>query len=225
MLTDRRKGKTSKKKAKTITRAEDNIESMRSWVRKIEQTTNSVSSRLSAVEKRLSGRKFGYSNDQIPNSILEGPIERIFADLKEGKKNKDMEEVSRILDSEFAVMQDELMAQQNEIVSVRKDIDGINVSLTEIKEEMKKTHMAEARFLKDIKDRLERIEQIAPPVMKLGNMEVPIEITGIIGGVLAFIIAILILVDQNWIFTSPWFLSIVGLIFIGSAVFKALKMR
>ena len=53
MLTQREKKKMLKKEDVV---SEDNIQSLRSWVRKIEQSTMSVSSRLSAVEKRLSGR-------------------------------------------------------------------------------------------------------------------------------------------------------------------------
>ena len=53
MLVRKPKTKTTKKKTKKDTSSQDNIQSMRSWIRKIEQTTSSVSSRLSAVEKRL----------------------------------------------------------------------------------------------------------------------------------------------------------------------------
>ena len=48
MLVSKRKAKTSKKKKKKDISSEDNIQSMRSWIRKIEQTAGSVSSRLSA---------------------------------------------------------------------------------------------------------------------------------------------------------------------------------
>ena len=83
MLVNKHKPKTSKKKTKKNTSSQDNVQSMRSWIRKIEQSTNSVSSRLSAVEKRISQRSMSSSNDSIQSNLLEGPIERIFADLKE----------------------------------------------------------------------------------------------------------------------------------------------
>ena len=55
MLANNKKNKDNKKKKKSdLVVYEDNIQSMRSWVRKIEQSANSISSRLSAVEKRIS---------------------------------------------------------------------------------------------------------------------------------------------------------------------------
>jgi len=48
MLANKTK-KAKNKQKKSTDNSEENLQSMRSWVRKIEQTTNSVSSRLSAV--------------------------------------------------------------------------------------------------------------------------------------------------------------------------------
>ena len=59
---EKKKDKAKTKQKKTSEIYEENIQSMRSWVRKIEQTTNSVSSRLSAVEKRLSIKKVDFSS-------------------------------------------------------------------------------------------------------------------------------------------------------------------
>jgi len=225
MLTHKRKLKTTKKKTKKDTSTQDNIQSVRSWVRKIEQTTNSVSSRLAAVEKRISKRNMDSSNNSLSITMIEGPIERIFADLKDEKNNKGLVEVSKILDSEFSIMQEELVSQENEISSIESQLTTISVSLAEIKEEIKNVHTAETQLSRDLHIRLEKIESREPPMMKIGSMEIPIEFTGIIGGILVFIIAILVIVGQKEIIISPIFLAIVGILLIGSALFKTINLR
>ena len=224
MLVNKNKSKTSKKKTKKDTSSQDNVQSMRSWIRKIEQSTNSVSSRLSAVEKRISRKSVDSSNDSIQSNLLEGPIERIFADLKEGKSSKDIEEVSRILDSEFTIMQEELISQENEITSLEGQLSTISSSLAEIKEEMEKLQTSETQMSHYVNVRLEKIERREPPVMRIGSMEIPIEFTGVIGGILVFIIAILVIVGQKEIIISPTFLAIVGILLIGSALFKTVNL-
>ena len=225
MLVRKPKNKTTKKKTKKDSSTQDNIQSMRSWVRKIEQSTNSVSSRLAAVEKRISKRNMDSPGGSIPNTILEGPIERIFSDLKDEKNNKDLDEVSKILDSEFSIMQEELVSQENEISSIESQLTTISASLAEIKEEIKKMHTAETQISQDVNVRLEKIERREPPVMRIGSMEIPIEFTGVIGGILVFIIAILVIVGQKEIIISPIFLAVVGILLIGSALFKTINLR
>jgi len=222
------KNKTSKKKQKKSSDDyEENLQSMRSWVRKIEQSTNSVSSRLSAVEKRLSVRNNDASNNPGTNvNILDRPFKNVFKDLKIGDNtSKEIVEVSNILDSEFERIQNELVAQQTEVEGINKKIQEINKTLLNIKEEIKKSRDIETKFLTDFRKRLELIEKRAAPIMKLGKLEVPIEISGIVAGLIAIFAALFILMDQTSILVSPAFLGIVGLVFIGSAVFKAVKSR
>ena len=222
------KNKTSKKKQKKSSDDyEENLQSMRSWVRKIEQSTNSVSSRLSAVEKRLSVRNTDVSDNPGTNvNILDRPFKNVFKDLKIGDNtSKEIVEVSNILDSEFERIQNELVTQQTEVEGINKKIQEITKTLLNIKEEIKKSRDIETKFLTDFRKRLELIEKRAAPIMKLGKLEVPIEISGIVAGLIAIFAALFILMDQTSILVSPAFLGIVGLVFIGSAVFKAVKSR
>ncbi len=225
MLVDKRKSKTTKKKSKKeAIPSEDTIQSFRSWIRKLEQTSSSLGSRLSAVEKRLSKRKSDgtYISSSDPN--VGGPIEKIFEHLKEETQGESIEEVSKLLDNEFAIMQEELIAQQTELASLKESMDDLRTSISDITEEMKNDHHQDFTALEDITNRIESIERREPPVMKLGRMEIPIELTGIIGGVLAFTLAILVIIGQKDIILSPLFLFIVGLVLIGSAVFKTLNL-
>ena len=214
MLADKRKTNARKKKAlRDKTSSEDTVQSFRSWIRKLEQTANSLSSRLSAVEKRLSRRKLDSSANLTPGNMLEGNMGRIFEILKGG-----------ILDSEFTTMQEELISQQTEVDFLKEKIGEISSSLDVINGEIKEGHIYNSKFLESVESRLEKIERREPPVMKLGRMEIPIEITGVIGGIIAFIAAILIAIGQKEIIVSPLFLLLVGFILIGSALFKAFSV-
>jgi len=224
MLVNKRKESKKKIRKDTIT-SDDTIQSFRNWVGKIEQMTNSISCRLAAVEKRLSGRKTGDINNSILTDTIDGPIEQIFTVLKDGKGNKNIEEVSRILDREFSVLQEEVTSLQNEISSIKEKISGLDSYLNNFREAVKSSRISDSKQLNDFENRLEKIERRAPPVMKIGDMEIPIEITGIIGGILVFIIAIIVAFGQREIIISPPFLALIGSILIISSLFKMLKIR
>ena len=128
-----------------------------------------------------------------------------------------------MVDSEIGVLQDELDSQQNDIMEMKNSFEACSKSLDEIKEEIKQVKDVETKFLSDFRMRLEKIERRAPPVVKLGRMEVPIEIAGVIAGVIAIFAAVFIVLGHISVLTSPVFLSVVGLVFIGSALFKSFK--
>jgi len=229
MLVNKNKNEKAKSKQKKPSEIyEENIQSMRSWVRKIEQTTNSVSSRLSAVEKRLSVKKNDSSSVQTSGvDILDRPFKKVFSELKKdgNDTSKELVEVAKILDSEFERIQDELVAQQTEVDGIKEKVEEINKSIANITEELKKTRVVESKYFTDFGNRLGLMEKRAAPIMKLGKLEVPIEISGIIAGFIALFAALFILMDQSSILISPVFLGVVGFVFIGSAVFKAVKSR
>lgn len=218
-------GLIKKKNKDAIEEYEDNLKSMRSWVRKIEQSSNSISSRLAAVEKRLSGRKYDPDIDNnIPGNILEGPIERVFASLKEEKLGKDMVEVSKILDSEFNVMQDEIVTQQTEITGFKNELEEIEKSIVELKADIVKTREAQDQYFKSLYTRVEKIEKHTPLIMKLGRMEVPIEIAGVVAGGIALFAALMVAIGNNGVLVSPVFLGFIGMVFILSTLFKTMKI-
>ena len=61
--------------------------------------------------------------------------------------------------------------------------------------------------------------------MKLGNLEIPIEISGIVAGSVALIAAFMVLLNMNSILTTPIFLGFVGILFIGTTIAKTLKSK
>ncbi|RLF33822.1 MAG: hypothetical protein DRM98_01700 [Thermoplasmata archaeon] len=203
---------------------EENIQSMRSWIRKIEQTTNSIGSRLAAVEKRLSNKRSNVSNNSLSGlTIIEGPIEKVLSELKDETETRNMDYVLRIVDNELALIHDEIDSQQSDVDSLNIKINDLTKLITQLNEDIKKIRDIETRFLTDFRVRLEKIENRTPPVMKLGRMEIPIEISGVIAGVIALLAAFFVMIKQNSILVSPVFLTLIGCVFIGSALLKSFK--
>lgn len=220
MLVRKRKEKVSKKKGmKEGSDSEENLQSVRSWIRKIEQTTTSVSSRLSAVEKRLSGRM--PESDGLRTIGIEGPVETLFLHVK--KKN--VTEVARVLDSELTLLHNELVTQQQETSYLKEQLGEIEKTSTTMTTELQAMQTAMVDLNTTIELQMNQTERHEPFVMHLGSLEFPVEFTGIIGGLLAFLIAILVLIGQKEILLSPWFLIPVGLLLIGFALVKMIRNR
>jgi hypothetical protein len=220
MLVRKRKERVSKKKRKYPEADQDeNLQSVRSWIRKIEQTTTSVSSRLSAVEKRLSGWMSG--SDGLKTIGIQGPIETLF--LHTPKKN--IPETARVLDSELTFLHNELAKQHEETNMLKEHLEGLEKNHMTMTTEVQGIQTALTEMNSTIESRLNKTEHHEPFVMHLGSLEVPIEFTGIIGGLLVFLIAGLILIGQKEILLSPLFLVPVGLLLIGFALIKMIRNR
>jgi hypothetical protein len=219
MLVRKRKEKLAKKRLDVGTDSEETLQSVRSWIRKIEQTTTSVSSRLSAVEKRLSGRTM--ESDGLKTIGIEGPIETVF--LK--RKNKNATEIARVLDGELSFLHNEMYRQQQETSGINEHLIEIEKTQTTMKTEFHGIQTAMAELNSTIDLQRKQKERHAPLMMHLGSLELPVEFTGIIGGLLAFLIAVLVLIGQKEILLSPWFLFPVGLLLIGFALIKMVRNR
>lgn len=214
--------KNHKRKNDTDPSSEESVQSLRSWVRKIEQSTNSVSSRLTAVETRLSG-SFA-SSDEALVSVMEGPVERFFSNIQKGKK-KTLDEHARILDHELHCLHSELGKQQQEYQTLKEQIDELSQVIPVVQHDLSKIHTTVKPMLSQLEMKTQMLAQRKPLVMKLGAMEIPVEVSGVIGGLLAFTIAILVAINQKAVLLSPVFLAGVGALLIGSALVKALRMR
>ena len=197
----------------------ENLQSLGSWIRKIEQSTTSVSSRLSAVEKRLS---IGMMESESVHLVtMEGPVEKL---ILNGKK-KNASELARALDSELSLLHNELVNQEAQLGSLKEQlvvVEKMNIAITE---NLQKVHTAMSQMNTTMELRLNRPERREPFVMRLGTMEIPIEFTGIIGGLLAFTIAILVVINQKAVLLSPVFLFLVGVLLIGFAMLKMIRTR
>jgi hypothetical protein len=197
----------------------ENLQSLGSWIRKIEQSTTSVSSRLSAVEKRLS---IGMMESESVHLVtMEGPVEKL---ILNGKK-KNASELARALDSELSLLHNELVNQEAQLGSLKEQLVVVEKMNMAITENLQKVHTAMSQMNTTMELRLNRPERREPFVMRLGTMEIPIEFTGIIGGLLAFTIAILVVINQKAVLLSPVFLFLVGVLLIGFAMLKMIRTR
>ena len=221
-----KKFRDMKKKPQTnLSTSEDTIQSMRNWVRKIEQSVSSISSRLAAVEKRLS---IGKTKDSSEPFVLDGTsevhMEQVMRKLKNVKKNKELYDVVKIITHVLSVNHEELLSQQQEISSCKNQLHILQESLTETLDHIKQSSLVGSETISELADRMQSLERHEPLLMRLGKLEIPIEITGIIGGILAFLIAVLVWLDQKAVLLSPWFLACIGVVLIGSAVLKTFHL-
>jgi len=197
----------------------ENIQSLGSWIRKIEQSTTSVSSRLCAVEKRLS---IGMMESESVHLVtMEGRVAKLVLNVK--KKNAG--ELARALDGELNLLHNELVKQEQQLTSLKEQLVVVEKMNMEITAELQTVHTEMSQMNTTMELRLERTDRREPFVMRLGAMEIPIEFTGIIGGLLAFTIAILVAINQKAVLLSPLFLFLVGVLLIGSAMLKMVRTR
>lgn len=105
---------------------------------------------------------------------------------------------------------------ENEIANLKKEIESLKKDETVIislkKGDVKKE-------IANIERRLERLEK-KKAIVKVRKIEVPLEITGIVGGFIAFIIAILLFGGYKDIIVSPPFVMFVGIVLLTATALK-----
>jgi hypothetical protein len=130
-----------------------------------------------------------------------------------------------VLDGELILLQNELVKQEQEFGLLKEQLVVVEKMNMAITTELQTVHTAMSQMNTKIDLRLEHTERREPFVMRLGTMEIPIEFTGIIGGLLAFTIAILVVINQKAVLLSPVFLFLVGVLLIGFAMLKMIRTR
>ncbi len=218
MITKKNKKKDEKSE---LEKYEENIQSMRSWVRKVEQSANSLSGRLKAVEERIS------SSNRV-NPLVSSDLSKTgngFGSnhLSENVESEELLDFSNELLDEINVLKEELACQQSQILSFESKMDDIDDSLEDAKKEILGRMEAEKKVLDDVSSRVEKVEDRSPFFMKLGRIELPLEVAGVVSGFIAFVAAVLMAFDMKDFLISPPFLACVGLLFIGAALFKSFK--
>ncbi len=154
-----------------------------SWIRRLESHIQSLSSRLAAIEKRLSIQP------------EEHPLPPALSSPKPTQKMKTDE------------------AAQQKINDLQTQIQDLTDQLATLKKQT-------AKHQTTTQQELSRLYKREPPILQIGNVELPIEISGLLGGILAFILAGLVLLGQAPLITSPAFLVLVGFVFLLSTLLK-----
>ncbi len=195
-------------------REEVDVGQIRSWIRRIEQNIDSIDKRLDAVERRLSGEIFTspkiLKNESKSNSeVLDRKIQELSRKLDEEIRNmrEEMLRFGRVGDRTYFAGENRSRRGPVVISHSSKGKEG----LTDEQEH--------AKEIAELERRIERMEKRKTTV-KVGRVEIPIEITGIVGGIFAFIIAALLFEGYKNIVTSPVFCMLAGAVLISAAALK-----
>ena len=172
----------------------EGINEINNWLQRIQQRVESIEKRLDAVERRLSGKSF--ESVKFVGGVKEdsGLIKKLEEEINELR-----EELKKI------------------------DKSGRDKKEKEVVISLKKKGV-EDNVLKEIANmerRLERLEKKkATPVVKVGKIEVPVEITGIVGGLLALFIAALLFGGYKKLVISPSFVMFIGIVLLTATALK-----
>jgi len=199
-------GKESKKKKDVMPSENGGFKGLTNWVHRIEQQMNSLEKRLDAIERRLSGEPFESPHFSKASSDGREKGEKIYEALQQ--------EISSIK-KDIKALQSQQWKPQQRKAKEREEPVTISLSRKNVRENY-------AKELASIERRLERLEKSrkAAPTVKVGRIEVPIEITGIVGALFAFIIAAFLLGGYKDLVVSPPFVVTIGIVLLATTALK-----
>lgn len=163
------------------------------WMHRIELNLESLEKRLDAVERRLSNEPF------------------------EGVRFEEEIADSKNFERKFNEIKKEIESLKEKIVhSKSKDEKIPLISLR--KKEGERKSVDYGKKIREIEERLEKFE--GKTIVKIRGIEFPVEITGVIGGILAFVIGIFLIFGRKEVILSPSFVFSVGTILLISTGIK-----
>ncbi len=152
---------------------------------------------------------------------IQGPIETF---VRNGKK-KNAADLAHLLDSELVLLHNEMVRQEQDLKNLQNLLAAIEGKYTNLGNEIRSLRVLTTQMEEKIISLAKKYERQEPFIMRLGTIEIPVEFTGIVGGILAFVIAVLVALDQKAVMLSPIFLSAVGFLLIGVAMAKTVRTR
>jgi len=186
--------KIGKRNKHTASSKSKELEEIGNWIQRIELKLNSLEKRLDAVERRLSNESFEGLRFGEKRTIDYESFEEKFSEVKK----------------EIELFKEEMKKLRN----YKEEIPVISLKkrrgVEESNECMKK--------IEEIEEKLEKIEN--KTTVKIGGIEFPIEITGIVGGIIAFIIGILLFLGYREMITSPSSVILIGIVLLLSTGIK-----
>ena len=164
---------------------------MQTWLRNLEQHILSLNARLRAIEQRLSFVKKEQISDQTRNGCSELlSNESLSTDLTE---------------EHFSHLNLEITTLNKNVIQLKNQIDSM--------ESFKKDMQNSMRLLEKNKQR--------PSIkMRFGKKEIPLELSGLIGGFICFLVAALSMSGATDIVLSPWFLTCIGLLLLAGTFLR-----
>jgi len=197
-------------KKEEISGKNKDIRDVASWLHRIEQNVDSLEKRLDAIERRLSEKPF--------KMVKFGGAEKT-----EKIKESGLKEFTSKIEKEIDIIKKEIEEIKTRETKFKTDGKGSNEVVISLKRKGEET--SSTNYVKDlanIERRLERLEKSrkATATVKVGKIEVPFEVTGLIGGFLAFLIAILLFEGYKELVISPPFVMFIGLVLLTATALK-----
>lgn len=172
----------------------DNLSEMQTWMRNLEQHLMSVNARLGAVEHRITGS----------SSIHQTPQDSLIPN--EGKD----EPSSLILMNELT--KNQLQRFEKQLTTLSDKIDSVDEKQASFTSFRKET----SQFVQSMKAQ----KNNQPVIMKIGRKEIPLELSGVLGGIICFVVAGLAAIGATEIVLSPLFLTGIGLVLVSGTFFR-----
>ncbi len=199
-----------KKENRADDRQDMDIGDMRGSLRKLEQTIESLSTRLDAVERRLSDMDF------------EGPV--VMDTENRPSPHPSIRQLSKKINSEITQLQQELQEikrAQADTHQPGKAGQQSSASPTVIPAGKNNRGGSDAHRKKvaELERKMEVLEGQKATV-QVGRIEIPLEISGIVGGMLAFLIAALLFQGHRGLVASPAFVASLGVLLVIAAACK-----
>ncbi|HEC77040.1 MAG TPA: hypothetical protein ENI33_07280 [Thermoplasmatales archaeon] len=164
------------------------------WIQRIELKLDSLEKRLDAVERRLSDEPF---------EGLRFGEERMIDHESFGEKFTEVKK-------EIALIKEEM----NKLKNYKEKIPVISLKKRRNTEQSNEY----MRKIEKIEEKLGEIKN--KTIVKIGRVEFPMEITGIVGGIIAFIMGILLFLGYRETVVSPSFAILIGIILLFSTGIK-----
>ncbi len=180
------------------------------WIQRLKQHVDSLEKRLDAIERRLSEEPF-----KMVKFGGEEKTEKI--------KESGLREFTSKIEKEIDILKKEIEEMKTREIKFKTERKGSNEVVISLKRKGEETTSTNyAKDLANIERRLERLEKSrkAAATVKVGKIEVPFEVTGLIGGFLAFLIAILLFEGYKNLVISPPFVMFIGLVLLTATALK-----
>lgn len=136
-----------------------------------------------------------------------------------------MHQPSKKIESKIIQLQQELQeikkesAEPSKKDEAEKQHEGSPTVLKPGSEKERVDNNINSRTMADLERRMEDLEE-RKATIKVGRIDVPIEITGVVGGGLAFLIAALLLQGYRELIISPAFVTFLGVVLVLAAACK-----
>jgi hypothetical protein len=192
------------------------ITALNGWMQKHEQMIASLSGRLAVLETRLS--LLTPLHEPTINDTDVGPFQRCLLEAKNHHKTN-LRDWAKILDYDLAQLQASLQDHDRRLTTITDQTTILGSTLEKIQQTSTDAREQAIHTTRTLTKHLHHHKE-PTHVMRLGRLELPMELNGILLALLAFTVAALILLGQKAILADPIFLIGIGVLFLATALLK-----